>query len=162
MKYVFIVVWNFMKVATLFYKLHYLPLPSIFYTIFQCTNLTASYLIKVFIIFNSDLLFSSILHRQVNQIDIIGLSLCVRSWTWFMAMFWEKYTWNSAKNRLWVMFKAWYYVPFQCPAIICGAWSHLVLGKRCWQSRSSTKDIWDYKRMIVGILYPKLNDSTHK
>ena len=40
--------------------------------------------------------------------------------------------------------------PFQCPAINCGAWSHLNLGKTCRQSRSSTKDlhkfspIWDY------------------
>ena len=28
------------------------------------------------------------------------------------------------KKKLWVVITAWYYVPFQCPAIICGTWSH--------------------------------------
>ena len=75
----------------------------------------------------------------------------VWSWTWFIAILWQKYSSRILhKIVLWVVFKAWYYVPFQCPAIICGVWSHLVLGKKCRQSSSSRKDIakfcpiWDY------------------
>ena len=52
----------------------------------------------------------------------------VRSWTCFVASFVKKiFVHNFAIFLLWVVFKTWYYVPFQCPAIICGAWIHLVL-----------------------------------
>ena len=70
----------------------------------------------------------------------------VRSWTWFMA-------------TLWAVFNAWYNVPFQWPVIIWGAWSHLVLGKKCQQSRSSTKDtakfspIWNHMHKNVSSLF---------